>query len=269
MNNVVQYFDAVHRKPGVPHALRTSLYSAVSFIWLHPIVSFLLLYATVYINEFYTSLQSGDDEVDDSVEWQLALSCFLISISLTLMRMLHKGVSYHFQKRSRLFHTIFRLSMASLHLLVYATPKTDRLAERLLEHSLIAFTLNCTDVVVNINTKNKKIARAISMASEAAEVRKSLGLSDNGDISTMVTPEEESYYVDFNDRNSLVQRSSILSAKERESNDDSDTQAFRTSDFASSTGKDARKKCVLQLNKSCAPSLTETLLDPVHEEDEV
>ena len=253
----------------MPHALRTSLYSAVSFIWLHPIVSFLLLYATVYINEFYSSLQSGEDEVDDSVEWQLALSCFLISIILTLMRMLHKGVPYHFLKTSRLIHTIFRVVMATLHLLVYATPKTDRLAERVLEHSLIAFTLNCTDVIVNINTKNKKIARAISMASESAEVRKSMGLSENGDASPLISTEEESYYVDFNDRSSLVHRSSFLSAKERESNGDGDSPAFRNSDFAASGGKDSRKKCIIQLNKSCMPSLTETLLDSTHEEDEV
>lgn len=224
----------MHRKPGAPHALRKSVSAAMAFIWLHPLIAFTILYATVSIDKFFVALQLGEDQVDHLVRMQLCASCFCISGTLTVMRMLHKGIRYHLSKLSRLVHTVFRITMASFHLVAYLSTEAS-ISETLLQHAGIAFTLNILDVFVNIYSTKRKIAAAsasidgIERSSTVQALRKSFGLEDprlEDALTTILEDEDESFYVDFNDRRSFVKRSSNLSPKDLE-------------DFMDSTGNDA------------------------------
>jgi hypothetical protein len=216
----------VHRKPGVPHALRRSVFSAMAFIWLHPFVAFWILYATVSIDDFFTAIQDGQDSVDDIVRMQLSVSCFSICVILTIMRTLHKGFRYHLQSINRLSHMIFRFGFASLHLIV-TTISANNVPENIVgEHAIIAFSFIMIEVLVNMNSTKKKIRNAsvncedAERSSTVAQLRKSLGTMgidrDINDLDVSVTidelDEDESFYVDYNDRGSFVRRSSLSNA---------------------------------------------------------
>lgn len=223
---------------------------------------------TVSLTKFFDALNEGKNSVSNEVEWQLCTSCFLISISLTLMRMLHKGILYHLAKRSRLVHTAFRALMASLHLFVYLSPHGELIAGRVLTHALIAFTLNTIDVLVNIRSTERKMV----IQTNAAEVQYiESGEKNSSDrfVSPVVSADEE-YYVDFNDRNSLICR---LPAKDKNCDDaffsscSDDTNVLRQSDnsltVSSPAAGEARRKSI-QLNRSSTPGvgLKEALLYP-------
>ena len=98
----MQYFDSVHREPGVPHALRRTAIAAIIFIWFHPVVAYFMLYATVGIIKMYDELQGYDQANGESIDsagislakTMLVVGLFIVSMCLTTMRMMHKASSY-------------------------------------------------------------------------------------------------------------------------------------------------------------------------------
>jgi hypothetical protein len=94
----MQYFDSVHREPGVPHALQTTAVAAIIFIWFHPLVAYSILYATVGMVKMYDDIQghdhngiSTDSSENDLAKYMVAMPIFIVSICLTIMRMMHKA----------------------------------------------------------------------------------------------------------------------------------------------------------------------------------
>lgn len=182
--------------------------------------------------------------------------------------MLHKGTLYHFMKASRLVHTVFRVAMASLHLVVHEVPRSGEfIVGRIWMHAVIALSLNMTDVLVSIKTTKKRL-KALFVNESSTNLGTDLNsVQTPREVNVAIGGDEEDYYVDFNDRCSLVRLSLGQSDKShedsRQSDGDSSSRAAGYTERGSLSIKESKRKSG-QSNKSS--SLIEVLLDPVREE---
>ena len=189
----MQYFDAVHRAPGQPHALKRDAASAMVFIWFHPVVAYCMLYATVGITKLYNGIQHNSHE-GDHARWMTSISLFVVAFCLLIMRMKHKGILYHFKKQSRIIHNAVRIALACCHLVAYIPHFQYELF--MLVQALIVCALNSVEVYAAYTAPSRRVQSNISK-----ELSSSGLLSPELNFDDSVQVEQ---YVDFNDRSSIV-----------------------------------------------------------------
>ena len=147
----MQYYDKVQRKEGELHAARRDKYAGVTFMLSHWMIGYFMLITAQGIIEVAASVRSGNADVRPEGKLFLAYGCFLTSICLIFMRILHQGFAYRFATWGRILHLSARLLIAACHLfMLLATEFQPRY--KLVFHSLITLFLLAFDVVCDLIT---------------------------------------------------------------------------------------------------------------------
>lgn len=136
----VQYYDAVHRPMGAPHAMKRSAIHSFLFTWMHPVVGFCMLLVTVATTRMYNAIHEQQDDVSYGYRSFLAGACALVVGCLTVMRMMHKGL--HNACSSFLYR--FRLLFVLGHAMVMFSQLNYEYDLAL--HALLAMVLAAIDI---------------------------------------------------------------------------------------------------------------------------
>lgn len=136
----------------------------ISFVWLHPILVFAILLATVGIVMQYHALQAGD-AVDLYYNRMLGAGAFVVVVLFAFMRAMHKGLRKCLRKFSTAFHFFVRILFAFVHLgLSWFEGGTG---DAIMYHALISLAINVVDICVALRHKDKYIWSSVLRMSQA------------------------------------------------------------------------------------------------------
>jgi hypothetical protein len=172
----LQYFDAIHRSHGKPHAMKRSIISHVCFIWLHPFLVYAMLLATVGLVMGYHAIKYGAD-ADPYFNKMLAIGAFTTPVLFAFMRASHKGFARCFTSPSVGLHFFTRIALGFAHLGMWWYEGTP--AVPIAAHAAISVVVNVIDIFVALRTKHEEMkeieVQAEPTATRASYVERSSG----------------------------------------------------------------------------------------------
>jgi hypothetical protein len=119
----LQFLVCVHRSAEQVHAMKKkNALIRIIYIWLHPVICYVLLVATNALVQLATAVAGHDNgSVDSNDRLRHTVSIGLCSVVLimVLMRVQHKGVVDHLRTTGRQIHVVFKICVAFTHLSLY------------------------------------------------------------------------------------------------------------------------------------------------------
>lgn len=130
----------------------------IVYIWLHPIICFILLITTnalVQLSEKTSNTYSPTTDTSDFLKKVISIGLCLTVFLMIIMRIMHKGLIDHLKHPNRCLHIIFKLIIALLHYLIYYIIKNSLYF--ILLQSLLTTTTNMLEMLIPIHSKSRTV----------------------------------------------------------------------------------------------------------------
>lgn len=128
----------------------------IIYIWLHPIICFVLLVSTnalVQLVEQISSAQSSTSDSAKRLKRTVSIGLCIVVLLMVTMRVMHKGVVDHLRTSGRKMHVIYKVCVAALHLALYWIV-ADKLYF-ILAHSFLATSTNVVEMLIPIYSQSR------------------------------------------------------------------------------------------------------------------
>lgn len=128
----------------------------IIYIWLHPIICFVLLVTTnalVQLVEQISSAQSSTSDSAKRLKRTVSVGLCIVVLLMVTMRVMHKGVVDHLRTSGRKMHVIYKICVAALHLALYWIV-ADKLYF-ILAHSFLATSTNVVEMLIPIYSQSR------------------------------------------------------------------------------------------------------------------
>jgi hypothetical protein len=132
----MHYFDQVVKGKSEMHAARRDIVAGYIFNMLHGPLGYSLL---VVSSSVYTIATTWEDHspIPKHERYNLCVSCYCAGVLMQVMRMQHKGISYHFENLRRTAHAVYRFFVIMLHLAMIWAEITPLVA--IVIHAILVF----------------------------------------------------------------------------------------------------------------------------------
>ena len=114
------YFDHAQVLDKSQHAARRNMWAGIIFFQLHIIVSFFVMITAQGIIDAAASARGNNANTSNlSSQFMLALGCSVTSMTILIMKALHKGIKAEFETIESTIHFFFICSISVIHILIY------------------------------------------------------------------------------------------------------------------------------------------------------
>lgn len=151
---------SVHRSAEQVHAMKKkNALIRIIYIWLHPVVCYLLLIATNALVQLTVNISNShivsSSDTPNRLKLTISVGLALTVLLMVGMRLMHKGVKDHLKNRGRVYHIVFKLAVSLAHLCLYWIVQ-DKLYF-VLAQSFLATGTNMVEMLIPLHSRSRAV----------------------------------------------------------------------------------------------------------------